>query len=164
MRRTIACAPTHSPQGSWAYCTPNGAVWQRFCACFVVETQQTLAARNKRPLPQRSTPALAAPHSTIGSTRPQLPRQRPAHAVAAAQRQAQLRAAPLPRRTATTGFKKMLDKKRAPHNGAPFARRHIQMLCRGLAKHIPPPRAQAALAGAKGCAFNTAPARRAGAS
>ncbi|MBQ6656680.1 MAG: hypothetical protein IJM64_05300 [Ottowia sp.] len=34
-------------------------------------------------------------------------------------------------------LKKCWTKKRASHNGAPFARRHIQMLCRGLAKQIP---------------------------
>lgn len=86
-----------------------------------------------RTLPQRSTPALAAPHSTIDSTRLQLPRQRPARSVAAEQRQAQLRTPPLPRRTATMGFKKCWTKKEH-HIRAPFCRAAHSNVLRGIGK------------------------------
>ena len=113
MRRTIARAPTHSPQGSWAYCTPKWGCMAKvlcmFCcrkAANVGRTQQTRPA----------TPP-AAPLPIIGK------RQLPASSRAVAGGQQFPKAQP--RQTAccsaTTIFAKALDKRGTPHNGPLYA-------------------------------------------
>ena len=110
VRRTIARAPTHSPQGSWAYCTPKwGCMAKVLCMFCCRKAANVGRAQQTRP----ATPP-AAPPSIIGK------RQHPASSRAVAGGQQFPKAQP--RQTAccsaTTIFAKALDKREAPHNGS----------------------------------------------